>query len=168
MQLDKYDIYVAIGAVALTYLVLQYFRKLPSAESIQDLLAALNSRGGNILILSCFSGYFFHHSLVMFYSLLGMVKEGALTQDNAFALMGLQFVTSTAFGGFSGALLKTMTGESSKARTSDTNGGPKVTAQLPQPGTGTGTITIAASNTPTKVEDAKTDTDPSSKVQTGG
>jgi hypothetical protein len=145
MQLDGLDLYLIGGTLLTTLVAMQWLGKLPKADSIQSLLAALNSRGGNILILSAFSVYFFHHSIKLFYMLLDMVRQQQLTQDNAFALMGLQFVTSTAFGGFSGALLKTMTGESSKARTTDGVDGTTTS-------TSTTTSTVNKSSTPPVIQ----------------
>lgn len=119
MAFDKWDVYFVLIGIVVTFVVLQWAKKLPSPAAVQEVLAALNSRGGNILILSAFSVYFFHDAISLFYNLLEQVKAGTLKPDNAYALMALQFVTTTAFGGFSGALLKTMTGESSKARVTD-------------------------------------------------
>lgn len=103
----------------LLWALMQWYEKLPSMQSIQDFVALVNSRGGNIVILAGGSIYFFKWSMFLFMKLLNMVKDGTIKQDNAFALMAIQFVTTAAFGGVAGALLKTMTGESSRARTSD-------------------------------------------------
>jgi len=103
-----------------TWAVMQWYDKLPSPHTIQDLFTVLNSRSGNIVMLAVASVYFFTQSLRLFYVLMDYSRDGKIGQDNAFALMALQFVTSTAFGGAFGALLKTMTGESSKSRITDT------------------------------------------------
>ena len=115
----KVDAYAVVAIILGGWFVLQWYGKLPHLQSIIDLITAANSRGGNILILSVASIYFFSHSIRLFYLLMDYSKDGKIGQDNAFALMGLQFATSTAFGGAFGALLKTMTGENSKSRAAD-------------------------------------------------
>lgn len=94
------------------FLVLLALRRLPTVASIQALATMLNTRGGNILVLVLFSWFFFVQAMRLMYQLVWMVQTHKLTADNAFAQVGLQFVTSSAFGGAFGALLKTMTGES--------------------------------------------------------
>ena len=118
---ERLDTWIPIGCLLLLWAVMQWNKKLPSTNSVQEFVAVINSRGGNIVILSIASVYFFKWSMYLFTHLLSMVRDKTITQDNAFALMAIQFVTTSAFGGAMGALLKTMTGESSKARTSDSN-----------------------------------------------
>src|ERR1017187_8225960 len=98
---------------------MQWHGKWPSVRAWGDFVAILNSRGGNILVLVLAAVYFFRYSMILFWELLRMVSNKTVTPDNAFAMMAIQFVTTGAFGGAMGALLKTMTGESSKARSSD-------------------------------------------------
>jgi hypothetical protein len=118
--------YAVFLIIWLTFML--WYKLLPSINSFQTFADVINSRGGNIVLLSSMALYFFYHSIRIFYLLIDLSKpispEGKayIAQDNAFALMGLQFVTSSAFGGAFGALLKTMTGESSKSRGSDTPG----------------------------------------------
>jgi hypothetical protein len=109
---------------------MQWHGKLPSTKSIGEFTNVLNSRGGNILILTVAAYYFFRYSMYLFSDLLRMVREKTISEDNAFALMAIQFVTTSAFGGAMGALLKTMTGESAKSRTDD----------FPHDGNGNGTV----------------------------
>lgn len=100
-----------ILALILLVLVMQWKNKLPSSDAVNRFFEALDSRGGNILILGCFSFYFFRHAIYLFYNLFSLERGGYVKQDDAFALMSLQFVTATAFGGAFGAMLKTMTGD---------------------------------------------------------
>lgn len=119
MSVNEIQWWLAIGGFIALLISLKLAEKMPSTQGWHDALASLNSRGGNILILSLFSVYFFHHAMTLFYHLLDMVQNNQLKPDNAFALMALQFASATAFGGFSGALLKTMTGDSSRSRSTD-------------------------------------------------
>jgi len=116
---DKLELWLPTLFFVLLWAFMQWHGKLPSTKSIGEFTGILNSRGGNIIILSLSSVYFFRYSMYIFLDLLHMVKEKTISEDNAFALMAIQFVTTTAFGGSMGALLKTMTGESTKARSTD-------------------------------------------------
>jgi hypothetical protein len=102
-------------------LVLMAAKRLPSPEGFDHFLGALNSKGGNIAILTLFTYISFVKASLMFYHLLDMVKANQLQQDNSFALMGLQFLTTSAFGLFAGALINTLTGATVKAPPSPTN-----------------------------------------------
>jgi hypothetical protein len=131
---DKLELWLPILFFTLLWAVMQWHGKLPSTQSIQEFTAVLNSRGGNILVLIIASLYFFRYSMYIFLHLLNMVKDKTITQDNAFALMAIQFITTSAFGGAMGALLKTMTGESTKARSTDVvNGNSTVTKPVVSP-----------------------------------
>lgn len=116
---NKLDVWVPVVFFVMLWAVMQWSDKLPSVSSIQHFVAIVNSRGGNIIILSAATIYFFKYSMYIFMNLLDMVRDKTITQDNAFALMAIQFITTSAFGGAMGALLKTMTGESSSARSTD-------------------------------------------------
>lgn len=106
---------ITAASVGLVLLLLLWFKRLPSVDSLTDFMAALNTKGGNIFVLFVLSGYFFLTSARMFYYLIHMVIDGKLTADNSYALMGLQFLTTSAFGGAFGAMLTMMTGEAPKA-----------------------------------------------------
>ncbi len=116
---QRIDTWIPIGFFVMLWALMQWNRRLPSTDSIQKFVAIINSRGGNIIILSVASVYFFRYSMYLFLHLLHMVQDKTITEDNAFALMAIQFVTTSAFGGAVGALLKTMTGDSSTARATD-------------------------------------------------
>ena len=109
------DIYVVLATIVAGMLVITLWtRQTPNVNSVRLFSEMLNSRGGNILLLAGLTVYFFHHALKLFYVILQQVQAGTLKENNAVALMGIQFVTTTAFGGFSGSLLTMMQGDSRK------------------------------------------------------
>lgn len=110
---EYFQVWLPIAVIVFLYLLLAMKNKLPNTKAISEFMSVLNTRGGNIFVLALASAYFFRYSMYMFNMLLGMVRDKTISEDNAFALMAIQFVTTTAFGGAMGALLKTMTGESS-------------------------------------------------------
>lgn len=122
--------WIALGIFLAVLVALQIFNKLPKLDSIKSLIAVMDSKGGNISVLVVMSIFFFWSGMKMFYVLLSMMQAKTLTADNAFALMGLQFVTGTAFGGAFGALLKTMTGTEPHAESPPVPGEPQ---QQPAP-----------------------------------
>lgn len=95
----------------LAFLVFAWAGKLPSLDRFAQLIGMLNCRGGNILILLVFSLVGSFATIRMFYYLTQLSVDGKLQQDNAYALMALAFMTNQLTGAFTGALLKTMTGE---------------------------------------------------------
>lgn len=114
-------IHLIIGEVSFAFIILGiflmwWFGKFPSSAEFTHWLDALNTRGGNILIL--FIGTLLGTSATMrlFYYIIQLSVDGKVMQDNAFALMGLTFLSGTITGGFLGALLKTMTGESTPSK----------------------------------------------------
>jgi type IV secretory pathway VirB6-like protein len=120
---ERLDTWIPIVFFVLLWAFMQWHQKMPSTTSIQEFVAVVNSRGGNILVLAAASVYFFKYSMYVFMHLLSMVRDKSISESNAFGLMAIQYVTTSAFGGAMGALLKTMTGESSKARSSDSSNG---------------------------------------------
>ncbi len=121
---QRLELWIPIAFFTALWVFMQWHDKLPSVDSIQKFVAVINSRGGNILILSISSIYFFKYSMYIFMDLLSVVRDKTISEDNAFALMAIQFVTTSAFGASFGAALKTMTGDSSTGRKGDTNGTP--------------------------------------------
>lgn len=120
---QRIDTWIPVAFFIITWAIMQWHNKLPPVESVQKFIAMVNSRGGNIVILAIGSVYFFKYSMYLFLHLLEMVKNNTITESNAFGLMAIQFVTTSAFGGAMGALLKTMTGESSTTRSTDNTNG---------------------------------------------
>lgn len=103
-------------------LVLQLRGKAPKMSSMREFVNLANTRGGNIVVLSVFSIWFFQSSMRLFYYAFDEVAEKRLTVDNALIMMALQFVTGAAFGGAFGAMLKTMTGSDGQSRATDLDG----------------------------------------------
>ena len=117
--------YWSIGLVvyfSLLLTILQWKSKLPPVSTVQDLAAAVNSRGGNILVLAFFSVGFFWSALKFTYWIIARASDGKITVENSVAMAAFTWMTGSAFGGAFTSMVKAMTGESSKARQSDTNG----------------------------------------------
>lgn len=108
-RLTRFDVYVILGLIA--YIVLALRNKLPQVESIRKFTAAFDDRGGNILILSLFSSWFFATAIRLFYYAMTLISNGKIDAKDAVLLMALQFATGVAFGGAFGALLKTFRGD---------------------------------------------------------
>lgn len=105
--------YVEIIAFLAAWVYLRQTNRLPDIQSIKDLVDALNSRGGNLLALLFLTVYFFRWSMRIIFHALEMLRTNQLKADNAVLILGLTFVTSSAFGGAFAALLKTMSGQDS-------------------------------------------------------
>jgi hypothetical protein len=103
------DVYILLGVVLVLYIVGMITNKLPTTGAIHDLVAMVDSKGGNIIILFFLAMYFFHRTEQMYYGVMALVNTGKIASDNGVALNGLLFCTG-AFGSVSGALLKVMTG----------------------------------------------------------
>jgi len=93
------------------FVLMQWFGKLPPIETIQQLATITNTKGGNIFILATMSIIFFFTAIRMTYWCLDRVAAKAFTADNAVLMLGLSFVTGTAFGGAFSSMLKAMSGE---------------------------------------------------------
>jgi hypothetical protein len=98
-----------LGLLTLIYLLLTFANKLPSMASFKDFADTINSAGGHIIILTLFSAWFFVAAMRFFFHILAMPGD-TITKENALVMIGVTFVTGTAFGGAWGALLKTMSG----------------------------------------------------------
>lgn len=120
---DKTPLLLIVFAV-LCWFILALAKRVPEATSIKLSLSVLNDKGGQILLLTCLSCWFFSVSMHLFYYAIQQIAQKTLAPDNAVLLMGLQFCTGVAFGGSFGALLKTMDGHSQgeMKRASDTSG----------------------------------------------
>lgn len=103
---------VPILVVLATLVVMQWFGKLPSVTSISALATVMNTRGGNILLLSSLSIAFFVSGIRLIYWSTMLTMQGKIDMKEAVLILpGFGWITGTAFGGAFGALLKTMTGE---------------------------------------------------------
>ena len=114
MNIPLYSMEVVSVFGMAVFSFLAYKDKLPSIESITRFVDLLNSKGGNIIVLIFFSLVGAYATVRMFYYLTQLSVDGKLQQDNAYALMGLAFLTNQLTGAFIGALLKTMTGDTPK------------------------------------------------------
>ena len=101
----------AVAIIVGFYALFLYLGKLPSIDSIQALANVVNTKGGNILALGMFSLVFFFTGLGLIYWSLNRMMEGKLTVDNAVLMMGLSWISGTAFGGAFSSMLKVMSGE---------------------------------------------------------
>jgi hypothetical protein len=114
--MDRFFIWAEISVVlfAAWISVFWWFGKMPSIQTFRAFVDSLNTKGGNILILLFFAIIGAFATVRMFYYLVQLSVDGKLQQDNAYALMGLTFLTNQLTGAFVGALLKTMTGDVSQ------------------------------------------------------
>jgi len=127
-NIDLRDL-VALFLIFFTIVAMQWRHKLPEPWVLKQYLSAINDRGGNILVLSLMSAWFFAVSVRIFYYAFELLANKRLDPDNAILLMGVQFVSNSAFGMCFGALLKTMTGSDSMTRGTDGAPGSRVTSQ---------------------------------------
>jgi hypothetical protein len=107
--LDRSPLFLLLLLTVFVF-VLAYTRRLPPIWDIKLMLSTVNDKGGQILLLVSLSCWFFSVAMKMFYFAIQKVADKSLTPDNAVLLMGLTFVTGTAFGGSFGAFLKTLDG----------------------------------------------------------
>jgi len=96
----------------LTLVILLWFKRLPSIDSYERFLHSLDSRGGNILILTGLTWYSASQAIKLFWHLIYLVHDGKLQGNDGVTQVAISFVTTTLAGGFSGALIKTLTGMS--------------------------------------------------------
>jgi hypothetical protein len=125
-------IFVSVSMIVLG--IMQWHGKLPSSRAVQDIAATVNSKGGNILVLTFLSLVFFFTGMRFLYFCIMMIIEGKLTPDNAVAVTGINWVTGAAFGMAFSSLLKAMTGEGTRSRSTD----------IPPDQQGKGSITVTA------------------------
>jgi hypothetical protein len=91
------------------YVLLVYWNKLPTMASFKEFVDSINTGGGHLLMLFLLTVWFFIAAMRVFFHILALPEE-TITKNNAVVMMGLTFVTGTAFGGAFSALLKTMSG----------------------------------------------------------
>jgi hypothetical protein len=97
-----------LALTALVYLV--YKTGGFNNESIAKISKTLDTRGGNIIILVCFTMLFFTVGIGFGYHILGMIEAKGLSADNTMAALLVQFVTGSAFGTALGALIQLLGG----------------------------------------------------------
>ena len=106
--INRWDVYIVL--VVVVYVFLSIAGKLPAVESIRRFISTLDDRGGNIVVLVIFSGWFFTVSIRLFYYAIGLISENKLDAKDAILMMALTWVTGSVFGGSFGAFLKTLNG----------------------------------------------------------
>ena len=106
---NKWDV-IVFSIVTAVLLLLIFRNKIPTIDAIRQFVEIINTRGGNILLLSFFSWIFFRSAMLFIYHILALADTTGPTVDKSQAVVtaGLGFVTGSAFGGAWGALLKTM------------------------------------------------------------
>jgi hypothetical protein len=106
----RIDIWLAVVITLIVLLIWKTGLRF-SVAGVQELVTVLNTKGGIIMVLGSLSLFFFIATIWVFYTILQDIKAGALREDNAVALLALQFCMNSAFSLCLGAMLKTMTGE---------------------------------------------------------
>ena len=94
--------------------ILSLAKKLPSAEGFDHFLHALDSRGGNLLLLAIFTFVSYEGSIKLIY----FVINHNVSQNPA-TIAGISWVTGAAFGGFSSTLFKAMSGQNGTMKKPD-------------------------------------------------
>jgi hypothetical protein len=109
--------YQTVAELVLVFLLISFAmwrNMIPSLASLHDMVDMLNTKGGNIALLAIMALVFFKATMHLAYVILDQIEAKTLREDNAIALMALQFCTTGAFGGAMGAMLTMMTGEPGK------------------------------------------------------
>ena len=111
------------GAIVFAFVILRLKDQAPTVAGLRDFVNVLDSRGGNILLLALFSAYGFTATMRLFYVAFALFTAKALEPQNAVLLMALQFCTTSVFAGSFGAMLKTMSGNTSMMRAGESANG---------------------------------------------
>ena len=119
-------IFILLATAILLYLIHRY-----EPKQLRELVAILNTKGGNIILLAFFSMAFFYSSMQMFYFGLNLIVDKKISPENAVLLMGIAFVTGSAFGGAFGALITMLSGEGRSAERQADKG--RIAAPPPEP-----------------------------------
>jgi len=114
--LSHYELDLTLVVVIVMYGLFAHFKLLPSAESLQEFVSMLNSKGGNIMVLGAMSMIFFGTAMRFTYWCIVQMIENKMTADNAIAMMGVNFITGTCFGGSFASMLKVMSGENPEVK----------------------------------------------------
>ena len=122
----------------IAFFVMMWKNKLPSIEGFSKFIALMDTRGGNIAILSIFSfwsimlavrfGYYSMHAVIQ-----AAVYKVPLPADTPAQLL-FSYLTTSVGSNFTGALIKTMTGAGgSDHGNSNGQGATPVTRQPQEP-----------------------------------
>lgn len=136
------------GILLLVWLILMLSRRAPEISTVRTFLDMVSDRGGVIVLLGGMSLYFFISAMRFFYVALDLMIEKKLDAQNAIVLMGIQFVTGTAFGGSFGAMLKTMNGNAPPPSNTTTTTTSTTTPTAPVPVSGSDPTPPQAPQTP--------------------
>lgn len=109
--------YATLAAALVIYLALAFKNKLPTVESFGKFVSLVDSRGGNILLLTILSYIFFRSSMHLAYYLMALPEE--VSKATTISTAAFSFASGTAFGGAFGALLKSLTGQETNRRSTD-------------------------------------------------
>lgn len=115
VTLDKADIYIATGAFLLGVIILLALLILrkgvsPSMDTLSDLCAIVNTKGGIIILLTLmWIGTLSGTVAICLWAIIHGVDPA-----NATLVVLLSVLTSGAWGNVNGALFKTMTGDEPK------------------------------------------------------
>lgn len=99
---------VAMLATIIAIGVLAGKGKLPTVASFITFCNAINTRGGNIVLLSLMLLIFNAAAVKYLYFVVGLEISGKLTKESAIALTGLTYVTGQICGNVMGAWLKAL------------------------------------------------------------
>lgn len=102
--------FLFVGLVIGAWIFMKWFDKAPTVSEIRDFINVWNSRGGNIVVLLALTVYSIRVAMRLIYHVIELAQDGKLDSTNAVIAVALAFVTGSLYGTFSGALIKTMTG----------------------------------------------------------
>lgn len=119
MQAEQYFLWGFAFFMVLVMVLMQWHGKLPTMNSLNSLANIINSRGGNIMVLGGFSILFFVTAIRFTYWIISKSMDGKVTVENSVAMAAFTWITGSAFGGSFTSMVKAMTGENTKARSTD-------------------------------------------------
>jgi hypothetical protein len=123
MTSEQWVLWIFAVFCILLLAIMQWAKKLPTTSELQDLAAIINSRGGNITVLAGFSILFFVSSIRFSYWIISQARDGKLTVVEGLAMATFSWMTGSAFGGAFTSMVKAMSGENTKARSTDISNG---------------------------------------------
>src|ERR1039458_3059201 len=106
-----------LGIVAV--LVLALYGKLRTVASFVTFCNAINTRGGNIVLLSFMVFLLVTMSMKYVYFLVGLEITGSLTKESALAMNGFTFITGGVTGLILGAFLKALSPQDMPTRSEE-------------------------------------------------
>lgn len=86
-------------------------RRMPDVQGTIDLINVLNTKGGNILVLTVITLISFFAGLHFLYQMLDKIHDGKLSGNDALIGMGFQWISGGVTVGALSALFKTMSPE---------------------------------------------------------